>query len=54
MQQEKTALINDYESKISSMEKLQIRQIAEMKKEHQKIYNEAVKSMEDKIQGMKK
>lgn len=35
------------------MEKLQIRQIAELKKEHQKVYNEKVSAMEEDIQQMK-
>lgn len=52
-QQEKTKIINDYETKLSSQEKCQIRQIAEMKKEHQKVYNEKVRGMSEDIEEIK-
>ena len=44
-QQEKTKIINEYETKLSNQDKCQTRQIAEMKKEHQKVYNDKVRSM---------
>lgn len=52
-QQEKTKIINDYEIKLSNLEKLHTRQIAEMKKEHQKAYNDKVRSMEEEIDDIK-
>ena len=47
LEQEKATLINQYETKINNMEKLHTRQIAEVKKEHQKIFSEKVKGMEE-------
>jgi len=52
-QQEKTKIINDYESKLASQEKGQLRQIAEMKKEHQKVYNDKVRGMAEEIEEIK-
>ena len=49
-QQEKTKIINEYEVKLSNQDKCQTRQIAEMKKEHQKVYNDKVRSMTEEIE----
>jgi len=50
LQQEKTKIINEYEVKISSQEKLQTRQVAELKRDHHKLYNDKVRSMEEDIE----
>ena len=50
LQQEKTKIINEYQVKLSSQEKLQTRQVAEMKRDHQKVFNDKVRSMEEEIE----
>lgn len=38
---------------MGNQEKLHTRQIAELKKEHQKVYNDKVRSMEEEIEDIK-